>query len=80
MSPDKLVYMANQIGKFFASNAHDTAVADISDHIAHFWDPRMRKQIYAHMAAKGGMDLDPLVREALEALQRKDAAEMATAK
>ena len=80
MSPDKLVYMANQIGKFFASNAHDAAVADISDHIAHFWEPRMRKQIYAHMAAQGGIDLDQLVKEALEMLRRKDAAEAVGAK
>ena len=75
MSPDKLVYMANQIGKFFAGAGHDTAVEGISDHIAKFWEPRMRKQIYAHMAAQGGIDLDPLVKEALEAAERKDAAE-----
>ncbi len=72
MSPDKLVYMANQIGKFFASNGHDTAVDSISDHIAKFWDPRMRKQIYAHLD-QGGKGLDPLVKEALQALESKDA-------
>ncbi len=72
MSPDKLVYMANQIGKFFATSGHDNAVAGISDHIAKFWEPRMRKQIYAHLA-QGGAGLDPLVKEALEALQREDA-------
>lgn len=73
MSHDKLVYMANQIGKFFATSGHDNAVAAISDHIAKFWDPRMRKQIYAHLA-EGGKGLDPLTKEAIEALQRKDAA------
>ena len=80
MSPDKLVYMANQIGKFFASTGHDTAVEGISDHIAKFWEPRMRKQIYAHMATNGGVDLDPLVKEALQLLERKDAGEMTAAK
>ena len=80
MSPDKLVYMANQIGKFFASTGHDMAVEGISDHIEKFWEPRMRKQIYAHMAAQGGIDLDPLVKEALEAAERKDAAEAVGAK
>ncbi len=79
MSPDKLVYMANQIGKFFESNGHDAAIAGISDHIEKFWEPRMRKQIYAHMA-QGGKGLDPLAKEALEALQRKEAAELAAAK
>lgn len=79
MSPDKLVYMANQIGKFFEANGHDAAIAGISDHVAKFWEPRMRKQIYAHLA-KGGAGLDPIAKEALEALERKDAAEPAAAK
>ena len=42
MSPDKLVYMANQIGKFFASQGPDQAAAGIAEHIEKFWDPRMR--------------------------------------
>jgi formate dehydrogenase subunit delta len=79
MSPDKLVYMANQIGKFFASYGHDAAVAGISDHIAHFWEPRMRQQIYAHLD-QGGKGLDPEVKEALLALERTDAAAPAAAK
>ena len=66
-SPDRLVYMANQIGKFFQSQGHDKAVPEVADHIRKFWDPRMRKQIYAHLAA-GGAGLDPNVREALESL------------
>ena len=56
MSPDKLVYMANQIGKFFASHGPDKAVAGISEHIAKFWDPRMRAAIFAHLEARGAGD------------------------
>jgi formate dehydrogenase subunit delta len=67
-SPERLVYMANQIGKFFQSQGHDKAVPGVADHIRKFWDPRMRKQIYAHLAA-GGAGLDPEVREALESLK-----------
>ena len=67
MSPDKLVYMANQIAKFFASQGHDSAVAGIADHIEKFWDPRMRAAIFAHLDA-GGAGLDPNAREALEQL------------
>jgi formate dehydrogenase subunit delta len=68
-SPEqRLVYMANQIGKFFQSQGHDKAVPGVADHIRKFWDPRMRKQIYAHLAA-GGAGLDPDVREALERLK-----------
>jgi len=67
-SPDRLVYMANQIGKFFHSQGHDKAVPGVAEHIRKFWDPRMRRQIYAHLAA-GGAGLDPDVREALESLK-----------
>jgi formate dehydrogenase subunit delta len=67
MSPDKLVYMANQIGKFFASQGDDKAVPLIADHLVKFWDPRMRKEITAHLAS-GGVGLDPAVRRAVESL------------
>ena len=33
MSPDRLIYMANQIGKFFQSQGHDKAVPGIAEHI-----------------------------------------------
>jgi formate dehydrogenase subunit delta len=58
VSPDKLVYMANQIGKFFVSQGRDKAAAGIAEHIAKFWDPRMRATILAHLKA-GGAGLDP---------------------
>ncbi|HME22017.1 MAG TPA: formate dehydrogenase subunit delta [Acetobacteraceae bacterium] len=66
MSPDKLAYMANQIGKFFAHQKHDEAVAAIADHLDKFWDPRMRSGILAHLDE---VQLDPLVREAVESLR-----------
>jgi formate dehydrogenase subunit delta len=67
VSPDKLVYMANQIGKFFASQGESQAVAGTADHIEKFWDPRMRAAILAHVAA-GGEGLDPSVRKAIAQL------------
>ena len=67
MSPDKLVMMANQIGKFFASQG-DAAVPGIVEHLRKFWDPRMREAIFVHLDA-GGAGLDPVVREALKALR-----------
>ncbi|PDT79444.1 formate dehydrogenase subunit delta [Bradyrhizobium sp. C9] len=69
-SPDKLVYMANQIGKFFHSQGHDRAVQGISEHIWKFWDPRMRKQIFAHLDT-GGAGLDPDVLDALQKLKQQ---------
>ena len=68
-SPDKLVYMANQIGTFFRSQGHDRAVPGIAEHIKKFWDPRMLKQIFAHVDA-GGAGLEPNVLEALNTLKK----------
>lgn len=69
MSPDRLVYMANQIGSFFKSQGETKAVPGIADHINKFWDPRMRSAILAHWEA-GGEGLDPLVRTAMSALRK----------
>jgi formate dehydrogenase subunit delta len=69
VSPEKLVYMANQIGRFFASQGCSKAAANIAEHIAKFWDPRMRAAIITHLDA-GGAGLDPAVRAAVEKLPR----------
>ena len=68
MSPDKLAYMANQIGKFFAHRPHDQAVAAIEDHLRKFWDKRMRETIVRALDADGTA-LDPTTREAVERLR-----------
>jgi formate dehydrogenase subunit delta len=67
MSPEKLAYMANQIGKFFAHQPHDTAVAAVELHLRRFWDPRMRDTIVAHLD-DALVKLDPVVRAAVEHL------------
>ncbi len=68
MSPDRLIYMANQIGTFFRSQGHDKAVPGIAEHIRKFWDPRMKRAILAHLDA-GGAGLEANVREAIAALK-----------
>jgi formate dehydrogenase subunit delta len=68
MSLEKLVYMANQISKFFDSQGREQAVAGTADHIEKFWDPRMRAAIKAHLEA-GGAGLDPVARRAVEQLK-----------
>jgi formate dehydrogenase subunit delta len=68
MSPDRLIYMANQIGKFFQSQGQGNAVPGIAEHIRKFWDPRMRTAILAHLDG-GGAGLDPDVRDAVESLK-----------
>jgi formate dehydrogenase subunit delta len=67
-SLDKLVYMANQIGKFFASQGPQIAVTGTAEHIKKFWDPRMRAEIFAHVEA-GGAGLDAAVRQAIQSLK-----------
>ena len=57
MSLEKLVYMANRIGRFFNSQGQEQAVAGTTDHIRKFWDPHMRASIAAHLET-GGAGLD----------------------
>ena len=69
MSPDKLAYMANQIGRFFSHQPHGQAVASITDHIQKFWDPRMRRTILSEYDTVKTR-LDPLVQNAIEQLRQ----------
>jgi formate dehydrogenase subunit delta len=71
-SPDKLVYMANQIAKFFHAQGEQGVVDGVATHLKKFWDPRMRKAIIAHLDA-GGAGLDPAVRAAVERLREQPA-------
>jgi formate dehydrogenase subunit delta len=73
MSPDRLAYMANQIGKFFAHQPHDQAVGAIENHLRKFWDKRMRVGILAAIDHNEAQ-LDPTVREAIERLRTPAAA------
>jgi formate dehydrogenase subunit delta len=67
-SLERLVYMANQIAKNFAATSHDSAAHATADHIAQFWDPRMKRMIFERLEA-GGQGLDPLARGAIEILR-----------
>jgi formate dehydrogenase subunit delta len=68
MAADKLVSMANQIGKFFVPRDRGDRAAAIADHLRKFWDARMRADIVAH-EAQGGAGLDEAVREAVRRLK-----------
>ena len=65
---ETLVRMANDIGKFFHAQGEEKAVAGIANHIKMFWEPRMKKQIFAHLDA-GGQGLNPLPLQALQKLK-----------
>ena len=65
MDPKRLIDMANQIAAFYASEPDPAgASAGVADHIARFWDPRMRK-ILLEQASAGNESIAPLVGRAL---------------
>lgn len=69
MNIQRLVRMANDIGNFFkAEPDHAQAVDGVVTHIKRFWDPRMRKEIVAHLDG-GGEGLSELAREAVGKLR-----------
>ncbi|HEU5136188.1 MAG TPA: formate dehydrogenase subunit delta [Steroidobacteraceae bacterium] len=68
MNSERLVAMANDIAAFFDSEADKAVAAEgVRFHIARFWDPRMRREIVAHVGA-GGAGLTPTARRAIELL------------
>ena len=63
MSPDKMIYMANQIATFFNTQPDADKAGKVAAHLNDFWDPRMRRQLLDYVAG-GGAGLDPVVIEA----------------
>ena len=62
--PVRLIVMANQISGFFQPYPQEEAIAGIADHIAKFWDAKMRARILDYLDMDG-VKLEPVVREAL---------------
>jgi formate dehydrogenase subunit delta len=69
MSPDKLIYQANQIATFFRSKPYAEGVAGVAEHINKFWEPRMRRQFF-EIIEGGGKGFDNLVIEAAPAVRQ----------
>ena len=68
MDTHNLVKMANQIGAFFESMPdREQAKADIATHLKKFWEPRMRKAILQTIDGGEAEELNPMVREAIDA-------------
>ena len=61
---DTLRRMANDIARNLEAMGHGKAVLATADHIDKFWDPRMKRAIFAD----GGTALTPIAREAIEHL------------
>ena len=62
MNIEKLLSMANQIGQFFAAMPdRDQAVAETANHLRRSWDPRMRRELFAHIDAHGTAGLSDVM-------------------
>ena len=75
MDVQRLIAMANDIARYFASEPDpDAGVAGIADHLRKFWHPRMSEQLIAHVD-NAGAGLDPMADAAVRQLaaQRTDS-------
>ncbi|MFC3650985.1 formate dehydrogenase subunit delta [Dyella humi] len=73
MNIERLIEMTNDISRYFAAEPDQAlGVAGVADHLKRFWEPGMRKQIVAHLAA-GGEGLEPLAKKGVEKLAELDS-------
>jgi formate dehydrogenase subunit delta len=69
MDITRLVAMANDIAAFFDSEPDKAVAAEgVRAHMTRFWEPRMRREILAHVAA-GGAGLCDTARAAVQGLK-----------
>lgn len=68
MDVQRLVAMANDIARYFASEPErDAGIQGIADHLRKFWTPRMCEQLAAHVDIDDS-GLDPLAVAAIRRL------------
>jgi formate dehydrogenase subunit delta len=68
MDVQRLVNMANDIAAFFDSEPDKSVAAEgVRVHLQKFWEPRMRREIIAHVE-KGGAGLSPTACSAVRGL------------
>jgi formate dehydrogenase subunit delta len=66
MDVNNLIHMANRIGEFYQSYSDKAeALEGIANHIAKFWEPRMRSALVKAMDGATAASYMPLVMEAL---------------
>ncbi|MGA6162061.1 formate dehydrogenase subunit delta [Amycolatopsis magusensis] len=68
MSGNPQVRLANEIARQFRGRPEDRAAATIAQHIRQFWDPRMRADLLAQVAADPSR-VDPVIRAAVRLLR-----------
>ena len=68
MNVERLVAMANDIAAFFDSDPDKAVAAEgVRFHMTRFWDPRMRREIVAHLQG-GGAGLTATAKSAVALL------------
>jgi len=66
MDVENLVLMANRIGEFFqAMPDREEASREIALHLRKFWEPRMRRELLAHLDHADGAGLLAIVDESI---------------
>lgn len=76
---EHLVKMANDISDYFASEPdRASAVTGVATHIRRYWEPRMRRKIYAHLDA-GGEGLSDLALAGVQQVADSERSAAATA-
>ena len=71
-SLEKLIYMANQIARNFATMNDVDAAKAVADHIAKYWDPRMKMMIFEY-ADEGDEELSEVAKQAIDELREHGA-------
>lgn len=75
MNVERLIEMANDIANFFAGDPDREAGVDgVANHLRRFWEPRMRKQLLAHVAAHGPSGLNELAQAGVAKLAAMSSA------
>jgi formate dehydrogenase subunit delta len=68
MEMTTMSHMANRIGEFFESMPEREAASnEITLYLRKSWEPRMRRELLAHLERTGGAGLLPIVRDAVRA-------------
>ena len=71
MDSGRLVAMANDIAAFFDAEPDKAVAAEgVRFHLTRFWDPRMRREILAHVEG-GGAGLVPTALTAVRLLKKE---------
>ena len=69
----RMAYMADQIARNFAALGHERAILATADHIASFWDPRMKRIGFALLDGERPDWLTEAAADALRLLRDRGA-------